>query len=123
MRYLCLVYGGAGGAHTAAEAASRSEGALDDGPFRSPAEAPQYVEPGTTVRVRNGRVSLEAPAGERAGRELTAFFVLEARDLNDAIRMAAARPAARVGRIDVRPLIERAPVGQGTERARHQGCG
>jgi hypothetical protein len=58
----------------------------------------------TTIRVRHGKMSLlEGPV--TTGREqLGEFCVIEAVDLNDAIRLASRMPGARFGSIEVRPL-------------------
>ena len=65
----------------------------------------QPAETATTIRVRDGSVFISngaAGARERLG----AFYLIDARDLNDAIRIAAKMPAARLGSIEVRPLEE-----------------
>lgn len=58
----------------------------------------------TTVRVRNGEVTLfDGPFAET--REMLAgFYLVEANDLNEAIRLAAGIPPARYGSIEVRPV-------------------
>jgi hypothetical protein len=58
----------------------------------------------TTVRVRNGRMVLtDGPA--TASREyLAGFAIISARDLNEAVRIAARNPVARFGSIEVHPL-------------------
>jgi hypothetical protein len=48
-----------------------------------------------------GRAVMDSPCGV-----LSAFTVLQARDLNDAIRIASGHPAVRMGRVEVRPLLE-----------------
>lgn len=58
----------------------------------------------TTLRVREGRqITRDGPAAELA-EPLDAVLVLEARDLNEAIRLAAKHPAARLGGIEIRPV-------------------
>lgn len=60
----------------------------------------------TTLRRRNGTlVVADGPVAETR-EQLTAFCLVRARDLNDAIRLAAAIPAARLGTIEVRPVRE-----------------
>jgi hypothetical protein len=70
------------------------------------AEPLHPVETATTVRVRNGQVQLyDGPFAET--KELLAgFYLLEARDLNAAIRMAEGIPPAKYGSIEVRPVRE-----------------
>ncbi len=59
-----------------------------------------------TVRVRDGRMSAtDGPFMET--RELLGGFVqIEARDLNEAVRIAAEMPFARLGSIEVRPVVD-----------------
>jgi hypothetical protein len=58
---------------------------------------------GTQVRVRGGR-PLVTDADTRSPEPLAAFFLLDARDLNEAIQLAARNPSARLGVIEVRPV-------------------
>jgi hypothetical protein len=60
----------------------------------------------TTVRVRNGEVTLfDGPFAET--REMLAgFYLIDAKDLNEAIHLAAGIPPARYGSIEVRPVRE-----------------
>jgi hypothetical protein len=115
MRYLCLVY--------------QSEGFLDDlsraerdafagdllafdeelrisGRFVV-ADALQPEWAATTVRVRHGRVSIADGPFNGTAEQLGAFYLIEARDLNDAIRVAARMPRAQMGSVEVRPIMER----------------
>jgi hypothetical protein len=64
------------------------------------------VRPATIVRVRSGKVSvMDGPFAET--KELAGgFFLIDARDLNDAIQVAARMPQARLGSIEVRPIEE-----------------
>jgi hypothetical protein len=56
-----------------------------------------------TVRMRNGKIALtDGPYIET--KELNGYFLIEARDLNEAIQVAAKIPAARMGCIEVRPI-------------------
>lgn len=58
----------------------------------------------TTVRVRNGSIaSTDGPFAETK-EQLGGYYLIEARDLNDAIQVAARIPAARNGSIEVRPI-------------------
>lgn len=59
-----------------------------------------------TVRVRNGRVTISDGPSPLTKEQLGEFYLIEARDLNDAIRVASKMPSARVGCIEVRPLAE-----------------
>ncbi len=64
------------------------------------------VDTATTVRVRNGQTQLyDGPFAET--KELLAgFYLVDARDLNEAIRIAGGIPPARYGSIEVRPVRE-----------------
>jgi hypothetical protein len=60
----------------------------------------------TTVQVRNGRVSTtEGPFAETR-EQIGGFFLIEAGDYDEAIRIAANWPSARIGTIEVRPIEE-----------------
>ena len=59
-----------------------------------------------TVRVRGGRISTtDGPFAETTER-LGGYYVIDARDLNDAIRIAAKIPGARLGCVEVRPVAD-----------------
>jgi hypothetical protein len=66
----------------------------------------QPVQTATTVRVRNGKVSTTDGPFAETKEQLGGFIVIEARDLNDAIRVASKIPPARLGSIEVRPIGE-----------------
>jgi len=58
----------------------------------------------TTVRVRQGKVSaVDGPYAETK-EQLGGYYVIEARDLNEAIRIAARIPGARMGCVEIRPV-------------------
>ncbi len=69
-------------------------------------EALQSVHTATTVRVRDGRVSITDGPFAETKEQLTGFYMIEAHDLDEAIRIAADIPPARVGCIEVRPIRE-----------------
>jgi hypothetical protein len=64
------------------------------------------VETATTVRVRNGKTSTTDGPFAETKEQLGGFLLLDVKDLNDAIRIAAKFPAARFGSIEVRPVKE-----------------
>jgi hypothetical protein len=64
----------------------------------------QPAQMATTVRVRNGKVSIAAGPYGQANERLGEFYLIDARDLNDAIRLAAWMPPARLGCVEIRPL-------------------
>jgi hypothetical protein len=67
-------------------------------------EALQSVQTATTVRVRNGKVSITDGPFAETKEQLAGFYMIEARDLNEAIQIAGRIPPARVGSIEVRPI-------------------
>lgn len=69
----------------------------------------QPVECATTVRVRHGRVTVTDGPFAETKEQVGGFYLIEARDLNDAIRIASRMPPARHGSIEVRPLRELDP--------------
>jgi hypothetical protein len=68
-------------------------------------EALQPVSTATTVRVRNGRTSTTDGPFAETKEQLGGFYLIEARDLNDAIQVAARIPSARLGCVEVRPIM------------------
>jgi hypothetical protein len=69
-------------------------------------EALQPVETATTVRVRNGKVGTTDGPFAETKEQLGGFYMIEARDLNDAIQVAAKIPSAKIGSVEVRPIVE-----------------
>jgi len=60
----------------------------------------------TTVRVRNGKISTTDGPFAETTEQLGGYYVVEARDLNEAIQVAAKIPGARLGCVEVRPIAE-----------------
>ena len=67
-------------------------------------EALQSVQTATTVRVRSGKVAVTDGPFAETKEQLAGFYMIEARDLNEAIQLASKIPPARVGSIEVRPI-------------------
>jgi len=66
----------------------------------------QPTRTATTVRVRNGKpLTTDGPFAETK-EQLGGFYLVEARDLDEAIAMAAKIPGARSGSIEVRPIMK-----------------
>ena len=74
-------------------------------------DALQSVETATTVRVRDGKTLVTDGPFAETKEQLAGFYLLEARDLNDAIQAASKIPPARYGCIEVRPVRELAESG------------
>ena len=107
MKYLCLVYLEERKLHAINDRECQACG--DD--FRQSgvlvaAEALQSVETATTVRVRNGKVRITDGPFAETKEQLAGFYLIEARDLNDALMAASKIPPAREGSIEVRPVRE-----------------
>jgi len=66
----------------------------------------QSTSNATTVRVRNGkRLVTDGPFAETR-EQLGGYYLVEARDLDEAITLAERLPSARMGTIEIRPLAE-----------------
>lgn len=107
MKYLCLVYGeeqalaGLDDADCVAyDAAIRGSGHC------LASEALQPAQTATTVRVRDGKVTVTDGPFAETKEALAGFYLIEARDLDEALRLAARIPPARVGSVEVRPIRE-----------------
>jgi hypothetical protein len=68
------------------------------------AEPLQSARTAVTVRVRNQRLATTDGPFAETKEQLGGFFLIDARDLNEAIQVAAQWPSARIGTIEVRPL-------------------
>jgi len=64
----------------------------------------QPPETATTVRVRGGRVATTDGPYVETKEQVGGFYVIETRDLNEAIRVASRIPGARLGCVEVRPI-------------------
>jgi hypothetical protein len=72
-------------------------------------EALQPTTTATTVRVRDGKtLTTDGPFAETR-EQLGGFYLVEARDLDEATRLAARIPGAQVGSIEVRPVMQLPP--------------
>lgn len=105
MKYLCLVYMEEKtlDAVPDSECIAHGESLRKSGRYIA-AEALQSVHTATTVRVRNGKTSVTDGPFTETKEQLAGFYLIDARDLNEAIQLAAKIPPARVGSIEVRPV-------------------
>jgi len=117
MKYLCLVY-----MEESTIAQMDDQECMDCGDALQKsgrliaAEPLHPVATATTVRVRNGQLSvMDGPFAETK-EQLAGFYLVDARDLNEAIQIAAKIPPARVGSIEVRPVRELSAVSQIEEK-------
>ncbi len=70
------------------------------------AEALQGTETATCVRVRNGKTEVTDGPFAETKEALGSLYIIEAKDLDDALAVAAKIPVARIGTIEVRRLRE-----------------
>ena len=110
MKYLCLVYMEKDKLHAVPdrECMACGNGFREKGVLVA-AEALQPVETAATVRVRNGMLSVTDGPFAETKEQLAGFYLLDARDLNEAIQMASKIPPAREGSVEVRPVRELVP--------------
>jgi hypothetical protein len=69
----------------------------------------QSVQTATTIRIQSGSVQLTDGPFAETKEHLGGFIVIEARDLDEALRLASKIPVARLGCIEVRPIQELEP--------------
>ncbi|MBB4635025.1 YciI family protein [Longimicrobium terrae] len=114
MKYLCLIYDNEQTWNEMPESESKSMideyFAISDALAQSgqliAGEALEPVATATTVRVRNGKLTTTDGPFAETKEQLGGFYLIEARDLNEAIQVAARFPSARVGSVEVRPIME-----------------
>jgi hypothetical protein len=69
-------------------------------------DALERTQTARTVRVRSGKVSTTAGPFAETKEQLGGFFLIEAKDMDEACAVAATFPPARVGVIEIRPVRE-----------------
>lgn len=118
MKYLCLIYE----EEATLNSLSQSEwhdlraqvldyvDSLDQSGHLISSEPLQSARTATTLRVRNGNLSVTDGPFVETKEQLGGFFMIEARDLNEAIQIAAKWPSARLGTIEVRPIQDGLPT-------------
>ncbi|MBN2887693.1 MAG: YciI family protein, partial [Chromatiaceae bacterium] len=114
MKYLCLIYceekqleamprealDAVAGECLAYGEALRKNGQLIAG------ERLQSVNTAATIRFREDKVFIAEGPFTETKEQLGGFYLIEARDLNEAIRIAAKIPPGRLGCVEVRPIAE-----------------
>ena len=73
-------------------------------------QALEPVRTAATVRVRNGKASITDGPFAETREQLGGIILIEARDLDQAVRLATDIPSARLGTIEVRPALELEPA-------------
>jgi hypothetical protein len=106
MKYLCLVYiDESGDSVPDSECLAFGESLKKSGRCLA-AEPLHPVHTATTVRMRDGKVSITDGPFAETKEQLAGFYLVDARDLDEAVALAAQIPPARVGSIEVRPVRE-----------------
>ncbi|MGE0444692.1 MAG: YciI family protein [Vicinamibacterales bacterium] len=70
----------------------------------------QPTQTATTVRLRGGRLSTTDGPFAETKEQLGGYYLIEALDLNEALQVASRIPSARIGSIEVRPVVESRPA-------------
>src|SRR5262245_28194138 len=112
MRYLCLIYSEektwSGMAKDQLDSMMGEYFAFTDGIKKSGhyvgGDALQPTTAATTVRVRNGKLSTTDGPFAETKEQLGGYYLIDAKDLNDAIQVASKIPSARLDSIEVRPI-------------------
>ena len=114
MQYLCLIYDDekewqkmpkAEAEKIFNEFSSYTESIRKSGHYVG-GNALQPTHTATTVRVRKGKVATTDGPFAETKEQLGGYYLLQARDLNEAIQLAARIPGARLGAVEVRPVME-----------------
>jgi len=114
MKYLCLIYSNEASMNSMSkpeldgimkEYNAFTEDIRKSGHFVA-GEALQDTDTASTVRVRNGKLSSTDGPFAETKEQLGGFYLIEARDLNDALQVAGRIPSARFGSIEVRPVVD-----------------
>jgi hypothetical protein len=81
-----------------------TQGVVQSGAFKA-GDALQPTHTATTVRVRDGKtMTTDGPFAETR-EQLGGYYLIEAKDLDEAIAIAARVPSSRWGSIEVRPIM------------------
>jgi len=116
MRYALLIYGPDPTEQVPDDAmqaemdayAAFTRSIVESGQFKG-GEALQPTPTATTVRVRDGNtLTTDGPFAETK-EQLGGFYLVEARDLDEAVEIAARIPGAARGSIEIRPVMELPP--------------
>jgi hypothetical protein len=69
-------------------------------------EALHRTQTAATVRVRNGKTTTTDGPFAETKEQLGGFYLIDAKDLNEAIQVASRIPSARFGSIEIRPVVD-----------------
>ena len=113
MKYLCLIYDD----EKKLAGMSKGEGDAFMGEYGAFTESVkssghylggnplQPVQTATTIRSRNGKVSTTDGPFAETKEQLGGYYLIEAKDLNEAIQVASRIPSVKTGSIEVRPIM------------------
>ena len=105
MKYLCLVYAEEKRlAEVPDEHCVEFDTVIRKSGHCTASEALEPVKTARTVRVRNGKVSITDGPFAETKEQLAGFYLIDAKDLNEAAELAAKIPPAQVGSVEVRPI-------------------
>ena len=116
MKYMLLIYHDEQGWNSISEAERQqiyleyrnlSEELEKSGKFLSGSEL-QPIATATSVRLRDGKELITDGPFAETHEQLGGYFLVEAKDLDEATSIAARIPSARTGTIEIRPLVEMA---------------
>jgi hypothetical protein len=113
MKVLCLLYAdesrfpSPGGPEVQAAHGAFYEEVSGRGVFAG-GDAVQPSSTATTVSVRDGGTDASAGPAKPGGEQIIGFYVLDVADQKEALELAARVPAARNGRVEVRPILVQA---------------
>ena len=110
MKYLCLVYLEADKLHAVPDRECLNSGdTLRKQGLLLSAEPLFPVETAKTVRVRNGHIGITDGPFAETKEQLAGFYLIDAANQDEALKIAAKIPPAREGSIEVRPVRELQP--------------
>jgi hypothetical protein len=113
MQYLLLIYDTEQAWATRPEAESKQLNAdymaftkdiKASGHFKA-GDALQRTHTATTVRVRDGKTSTTDGPFAETREQLGGYYLIEATDLDEATKIAARIPSAKLGSIEIRPVV------------------
>ena len=114
MQYMLLIYGAESDWRKLSEAeqgrifgeyGALTQDIVKSGHFKA-GDPLEDVSTASTVRVRNGKVlTTDGPFAETK-EQLGGYYIIEAANLDDALRIAARIPSARFGSVEVRPIAK-----------------
>ncbi len=114
MQYLLLIYANEAEPPPAdpdaflAEYGTFTQGLIQSGAFKA-ADRLRPTATATTVRVRDGKTLITDGPFAETREQLGGYYLVEAKDLDEANAIAARIPSARQGSIEVRPVFQMAP--------------